>query len=104
MLDVVAIAAECNVRDSPFIAVCDPTCSQSTEKDDDGRHAATLAPSQGGGRWTRYIDYQGKAVELVPVVLGGQRRAEIAEPEADPPPPKEPYPVLSKPPHGTATS
>ena len=35
---------------------------------------------------------------LVPVLLGGQRRAEIAEPEADPPPPKEPYPVLSKPP------
>ena len=32
------------------------------------------------------------------MVLGGQRRAEIAEPEADPPPPKEPYPVLSKPP------
>ena len=38
----------------------DPTCSQSTEKDDDGRHAATLASSQGGGAWSSHRTYEGE--------------------------------------------
>ena len=86
MLDVAVITAECKFRDSPPIAMSDSTCSQSSEKDNDGRHVAALASSQGGRK--RPPLKAPPPRELVPRGFLGE----------DPPPPMRPCAVLSKPP------